>query len=63
MTSIVIRNPRVVAAANGTKSLLNAILEPKFEEIADSITAAFLYLLDHESLRCYLRPHYDIEVQ
>lgn len=57
-----LRNPRVVAQANGMKTLLNTVLDSKFEDIAESIIVSFLYIADHPLLRRFLRPKYDLEV-
>lgn len=53
--------PRLVAAANGIKCLVSAIIDPAFAEIADTLTQTLVYLLEAQPQRGYLRPHFDLQ--
>ncbi len=44
-------NPKVVAAVNGYSSLLEGVLEPITQEMADSILLTVLYLLNDPQIR------------
>lgn len=57
-----IRNPQVSVHCNGLKVLMNAILEPNFSGIQESLLLAITYLLNDEPTRKFLRPTSDVAV-
>jgi hypothetical protein len=58
LRSLSLRNPHVVAFANGFSSLLDAVIEPLSRELADKILFSILYLLDDCQTR-YVPTHVD----
>lgn len=61
LREVALFNPRVVAESNSFEVLVDAILDPRCEELAPSLTFSMLYLLDKEATRRYLRPSLDLE--
>jgi hypothetical protein len=57
----VVKRPKIVAQANGIRTLLQISINPKYSEEAESIILAFLYVFDNEN-RKFIRPIYDIQV-
>lgn len=58
---IVILDPSLVVAAGGVRILTQVLSEGPYE-LSDTISLAFLYLLDMPASRKYIRPGNDIEV-
>jgi hypothetical protein len=52
-----------VSKANGIKTLISSILDPKFKVLSETVTDALLYVLDNQETRKYVRPKYDLQVQ
>lgn len=57
----VLKNPKVVARANGVKPLVNILLESKYVQYHDGIINTILYLLDDKETRKYFRLEYDLQ--
>jgi rapamycin-insensitive companion of mTOR len=57
----VILDPSLVVAAGGVRILTQVLSDGPYE-LSDTISLAFLYLLDMPSSRKYIRPGNDIEV-
>lgn len=56
-----VRNPELLMASGGLRPLADALGEGTYEG-SESLTAAFLYLLDAPERRKYLRSGYELEV-
>ncbi|KAL8025270.1 putative armadillo-like helical, rapamycin-insensitive companion of mTOR domain, Pianissimo family [Plasmopara halstedii] len=52
----------VVAEANGMKVLVDAILEPSFQDLADSLLMTLLLVLNEPSTRKFMEPFVDSQV-
>eukprot|EP01114_Cavostelium_apophysatum_P016624 TRINITY_DN4775_c0_g1_i1.p1 TRINITY_DN4775_c0_g1~~TRINITY_DN4775_c0_g1_i1.p1 ORF type:complete len:1113 (-),score=304.93 TRINITY_DN4775_c0_g1_i1:63-3401(-) len=57
---ITIRTPHLSAHCSGLKFLLNAMLDPNCAGIQESLMLAFVFLLNQEETRKYVRPALDI---
>lgn len=62
LRELAIVNPRVVAAVGGFSSLLDAVIEPLTQEMADNIMLTVLFLLNDAQTRRIVKPHVDIKV-
>jgi hypothetical protein len=58
----VILNPSLVVAAGGVRVLTQVLSEGPFE-LSDTLSLAFVYLLDLPATRKYLRAGNDLEVR
>lgn len=56
-----ILNPSLVVSAGGVRVLTQILSEGPYE-LSDTISLAFLYLLDLPATRKYIRPGSDLEV-
>lgn len=61
LAEIMVRNPELLVASGGLRPLADALGEGTYEG-SESLTAAFLYLLDAPERRKYLRSGYELEV-
>jgi rapamycin-insensitive companion of mTOR len=61
LAEIMVRDPALVVAAGGLRPLADALGDGTYEA-SESLTAAFLYLLDAPQRRKYLRSGYELEV-
>ncbi len=61
LAEIMVRNPGLVVASGGLRPLADALGEGTYEA-SESLTAAFLFLLDAPQRRKYLRSGYELEV-
>lgn len=61
LAEILILDPSLVVAAGGVRILTQVLSDGPYE-LSDTISLAFLYLLDMPSSRKYIRPGNDIEV-
>jgi rapamycin-insensitive companion of mTOR len=61
LAEIMVRNPELLMASGGLRPLADALGEGTYEG-SESLTAAFLYLLDAPERRKYLRSGYELEV-
>lgn len=61
LAEIMVRNPPLLMAAGGLRPLADALGEGTYEA-SESLTAAFLFLLDAPQRRKYLRSGYELEV-
>lgn len=61
LAEIMVRNPELLLASGGLRPLADALGEGTYEG-SESLTAAFLYLLDAPERRKYLRSGYELEV-
>ncbi|KAH8821542.1 Rapamycin-insensitive companion of mTOR, N-term-domain-containing protein [Xylogone sp. PMI_703] len=61
LAEIMIRDPALLISAGGFRPLTDALGEGTYEA-SESLTAAFLYLLDAPQRRRYLRSGYELEV-
>ncbi|KAL6058320.1 Cytosolic regulator of adenylyl cyclase [Balamuthia mandrillaris] len=59
LVDLSLRNPQVVALTNGIKALIQATVNPIYQDIQDSLILALLYLFDHPDTRSYIRPQSD----
>ncbi|KAI9907033.1 hypothetical protein PsorP6_003890 [Peronosclerospora sorghi] len=62
MRELALLNVEVVAQANGTKILVDAILEPSFQDLADSLLMTLLLILNEPSTRKFVDPFVDSQV-
>lgn len=60
LRSIAMMNPQVVAFANGFASLMESIIEPITQEMADNILLTILFLLNDPQSRAHVRPFVDL---
>lgn len=61
LAEIIVRDPALVVSSGGLRPLSDALLEGTYVA-AESLTAAFLFLLDAPQRRKYLRSGYELEV-
>ncbi|CZR60039.1 related to sexual differentiation and meiosis protein ste20 [Phialocephala subalpina] len=61
LAEIIVRDPELLMASGGIRPLADALGEGTYEG-SESLTAAFLYLLDAPERRKYLRSGYELEV-
>ncbi|KAL3427051.1 cytosolic regulator pianissimo [Phlyctema vagabunda] len=61
LAEIMVRDPALLVASGGLRPLANALGEGSYEA-SESLTAAFLFLLDSPQRRIYLRSGYELEV-
>ena len=61
LAEIMIRDPALLIAAGGLRALSSALCEGTYKA-SESLTGAFLYLLDSPERRRYLRSGYELEV-
>eukprot|EP01041_Mallomonas_annulata_P000384 gene384-698_t len=54
-------NPIIVAQANGIKTLFEAVLDPDFSEVAESIMMTLLYHLNKPTSRKHIRPQLELQ--
>ncbi|KAL4095592.1 hypothetical protein PRIC1_008966 [Phytophthora ramorum] len=62
LRELALLNVEVVAEANGTKVLVDAILEPSFQDLADSLLMTLLLILNEPSTRKFIEPFVDSHV-
>ncbi|ETK83562.1 hypothetical protein L915_11250, partial [Phytophthora nicotianae] len=62
LRELALLNVEVVAEANGTKILVDAILEPSFQDLADSLLMTLLLILNEPSTRKFIEPFVDSQV-
>ncbi|GMF41924.1 unnamed protein product [Phytophthora fragariaefolia] len=62
LRELALLNIEVVAEANGTKILVDAILEPSFQDLADSLLMTLLLILNEPSTRKFIEPFVDSQV-
>ncbi|TDH70536.1 uncharacterized protein CCR75_005144 [Bremia lactucae] len=62
LRELAVLNVEVVAEANGTKVLVDAILEPSFQDLADSLIMTLLFVLNESSTRKFIQPFVDSQV-
>ncbi|RLN57857.1 hypothetical protein BBJ29_002171 [Phytophthora kernoviae] len=62
LRELALLNVEVVAEANGTKVLVDAILEPSFQDLADSLLMTLLLILNEPSTRKFIQPFVDSQV-
>ncbi|KAG6610312.1 Protein required for meiosis [Phytophthora cinnamomi] len=62
LRELALLNVEVVAEANGTKILVDAILEPSFQDLADSLLMTLLLILNEPSTRRFIEPFVDSQV-
>lgn len=62
LAEIMVRDPALLVASGGLRSLANAIGGEPIYDASESLTAAFLFLLDSPQRRKYLRSGYELEV-
>jgi hypothetical protein len=55
LCEVALRRPALLAAANGVRTLLHAIVEPSLEAEQPALIAALVFLLDGPSTRQYVR--------
>ncbi|RDL34990.1 HR1 repeat-containing protein [Venustampulla echinocandica] len=61
LAEIMVRDPSLLVASGGLRALADALGEGTYEA-SESLTAAFLFLLDSPRRRKYLRSGYELEV-
>ncbi|RDW89486.1 cytosolic regulator pianissimo [Coleophoma cylindrospora] len=61
LAEIMVRDPALLIASGGLRPLSNALGEGTYEA-SESLTSAFLFLLDAPQRRIYLRSGYELEV-
>jgi rapamycin-insensitive companion of mTOR len=61
LAEIMIRDPQLLLAAGGLRSLTDALREGAYDA-SEGLTSAFLYLLDTPQRRKYLRSGYELEI-
>ena len=61
LAEIMVRDPGLLAAAGGIRPLVEALGEGTYEA-SESLTAAFIFLLDTPQRRKYLRSGYELEI-
>uniref|UniRef100_A0AAV1V3E5 Uncharacterized protein n=1 Tax=Peronospora matthiolae TaxID=2874970 RepID=A0AAV1V3E5_9STRA len=62
LRELALLNVEVVAEANGAKILVDAILEPSFQDLADSLLMTLLLILNEPSTRKFIEPFVDSQV-
>ncbi|RLN57964.1 hypothetical protein BBJ28_00005507 [Nothophytophthora sp. Chile5] len=62
LRELALLNVEVVAEANGAKILVDAILEPSFQDLADSLLMTLLLILNEPSTRKFIQPFVDTQV-
>ncbi|KAL0587029.1 hypothetical protein ABG067_003369 [Albugo candida] len=55
-------NLQIIAETNGVKVLIDAILEPTFQDLADSLLMTLVMLLNEPATRAYIEPFIDTQV-
>ena len=61
LAEIMVRDPGLLVASGGLRPLAEALGEGSYEA-SESLTAAFVFLLDAPQRRKYLRPGYELEI-
>jgi hypothetical protein len=61
LAEIMVRNPELIVASGGLRPLADALGEGTYEA-SESLTSAFIFLLDAPQRRKYLRSGYELEV-
>eukprot|EP01080_Neovahlkampfia_damariscottae_P011389 gene11389-4556_t len=61
LRELFVKIPKSVSKANGVKTIISAILDPKFKVLSETLTDALLYVLDNQETRKYIRPKYDLQ--
>jgi Rapamycin-insensitive companion of mTOR, N-term/Rapamycin-insensitive companion of mTOR, domain 5/Rapamycin-insensitive companion of mTOR RasGEF_N domain/Rapamycin-insensitive companion of mTOR, middle domain len=54
-------NPNIVAACNGIRSMVEAILDAECQDVAGSLTLTLLFLLDQQSTRKFIHVETDLQ--
>ncbi|TMW68659.1 hypothetical protein Poli38472_006127 [Pythium oligandrum] len=62
LRELALANVEVVAAACGTKVLVDAILEPSFQDLSDSLILTLLMILNEPSTRKFIDPFQDTQI-
>ncbi|KAJ0409015.1 hypothetical protein ATCC90586_005199 [Pythium insidiosum] len=62
LREVALANVEVVAAANGVKVLVDAILEPSSQDLADSLLLTLLMLLNEPATRQFIAPFMDTQI-
>lgn len=62
LRELALSNIDIVAAANGVKVLVDAILEPSFQDLADSLLLTLLMILNEPATRRFIEPFMDSQI-
>eukprot|EP01132_Coremiostelium_polycephalum_P001142 gene1142-1449_t len=62
LCEISIRNPQISSHSNGIRTLFDAVLDPFYQGIQESLLISILYILNEEKTRVYVRPNADLEI-
>ncbi|EGC39137.1 cytosolic regulator of adenylyl cyclase [Dictyostelium purpureum] len=62
LTEISIRNPQISSHCGGIRTIFDAVLDPFYQGIQESLLICILYLLSDKNTRCYIRPKSDLEI-
>jgi Rapamycin-insensitive companion of mTOR, N-term len=60
LRELAVENPKLVAAVNGLSVLLDAVLEPAYQDLAEPILVSLMYLLNDPKTRKFIRPYLDL---
>ncbi|CAM9222945.1 unnamed protein product, partial [Choristocarpus tenellus] len=60
LRELAVANPRVVAHANGFKTLFAAALDPATQDLVDLLVNSLMSLIENPSTRKYVRPQLDL---
>ena len=60
LRELMVANPKLIAAVNGLSVLLEAVLEPSYQDIAEPILLSLMYLLNDPKSRKFIRPYLDL---
>ncbi|KAN0036442.1 hypothetical protein ACTFIV_001735 [Dictyostelium citrinum] len=62
LTEISIRNPQISSHCGGIRTIFDAVLDPFYQGIQESLLICILYLLSDKDTRIYIRPKSDLEI-
>jgi len=62
LCEISIRNPQISSHCGGIRTLFDAILDPFYQGIQESLLISILYILNEEKTRVYVRSKADLEI-
>ena len=62
LRQLAVENPRCAVSVNGLSTLLEAVLDPNFQDMSESILISFMYLLNDPKTRKFIRPYLDLHL-
>ena len=62
LRQLAVENPRCAVSVNGLTTLLETVLDPNFQDMAEPILVSFMYLLNDPKTRKVIRPNLDLHL-